>query len=297
MKIKAFYRSGRPTFSFEFFPPKTEDGESKLFETVRTLRALGPSFVSVTYGAMGTTRANTIQIVERIKGELGVEAAAHLTCIAHTQDEIEAVLKDLHEKGVENIVALRGDKPQDQTDFKSPKGGFTYATELVKFIRRHPTYGNAFSLAVAGYPEGHLDCPDKEADLGHLKEKVDAGADVIITQLFFDNYAFFDFLERTRKLGITQPMVPGIMPLTNGAQMTRFASMCGATIPDEMKKKIEAYGDDQASVSAYGIDYATRQCQELLAAGVPGIHFYTLNKSRATSEIYKNLGLAKKPSG
>jgi methylenetetrahydrofolate reductase (NADPH) len=291
MKISDCYRRQKHTFSFEFFPPKTDEGEAKLFDTVKHLKTLSPSFVSVTYGAMGTTRANTIRIVERIKSEIGIEAAAHFTCVGHTQDDIETVLTELKEKGVENIVALRGDPPKGETEFKPVPGGFRYASELVRFIHMHPRFSKAFALAVAGYPEGHVECKDKVKDLEHLKHKVDQGADAIITQLFFSNRDFFDFSARCRKAGISIPIIPGVMPVTHGPQIQRFASMCGAQVPKRMQEAIAKFGDDQASVEAFGIEYATEQCQELLKSGVPGIHFYTLNKSHATERIYKNLGL------
>ncbi|MBI1977849.1 MAG: methylenetetrahydrofolate reductase [NAD(P)H] [Candidatus Omnitrophica bacterium] len=294
MKIAELYRHGKRTFSFEFFPPKTDEGEVKLFETVRHLKALNPSFVSVTYGAMGTTRANTIRIVERIKGEVGIEAAAHLTCVGHTRDEIEGVLGELCERGVENIVALRGDPPKGETEYKPVPSGFKYAADLVRFIRKHPRFGNRFSLAVAGYPEGHIECPDKEEDLKHLKQKVNEGADAVITQLFFCNEDFFHFVDRARRIGIKIPIVPGIMPVTHGPQIQRFATMCGAKIPEVMQDAIQKFGEDQASVEAFGIEHATKQCKDLLQNGVPGIHFYTLNKSHATERICLNLDLAEK---
>ena len=293
MKIADCYKRQKHTFSFEFFPPKTDEGEKKLFETVRHLKTLRPSFVSVTYGAMGTTRDNTIRIVEQIKGDIKIEAAAHLTCVGHTQDDIEAVLAELHRRGIENIVALRGDPPKGEAEFKPVPNGFRYGAELVRFIRKHPQYGKTFSLAVAGYPEGHIECRDKDKDLEHLKRKVDEGADVVITQLFFNHRDFFDFLGRCRKIGIRVPIVPGIMPVTHGPQIQRFASMCGASIPSVMQEAIQKFGDDQPSVEAFGVEYATKQCGELLKNGVPGIHFYTLNKSHATERIYLNLGLAK----
>ncbi|OGW86756.1 MAG: methylenetetrahydrofolate reductase [NAD(P)H], partial [Omnitrophica bacterium RIFCSPLOWO2_01_FULL_45_10b] len=277
MKIADCYRTKKHTFSFEFFPPKTDEGETKLFQTITQLKSLHPSFVSVTYGAMGTTRDNTIRIVEKIKNEIGLEAAAHLTCVGHTQDDIEAVLAELHERGVENIVALRGDPPKGETEFKPVPNGFRYGSELVRFIRKHPKYGKAFSLAVAGYPEGHIECKDKGKDLQHLKQKVDGGADVVITQLFFNNRDFFDFVDRCRKIGITIPIVAGIMPVTHGPQIQRFASMCGASIPKVMQEAIQEFGENQSSVEAFGIEYATKQCRELLDSGIPGIHFYTLN--------------------
>src|SRR3989338_8673671 len=289
MKISECYRRQKHTFSFEFFPPKTDEGEAKLFETIRHLKTLSPSFVSVTYGAMGTTRANTIRIVERIKSEIAIEAAAHLTCVGHAQAEIEAVLAELNERDVENIVALRGYPPKGETEFKPVSDGFRYGSELVRFIRAHPRFSKAFSLAVAGYPEGHIECKDKAKDLEHLKHKVDQGADVVITQLFFNNRDFFAFVTRARKAGISVPIVPGIMPVTHGPQIQGFASMCGAAIPKRMQDAITKFGDDQPSVEAFGIEYATEQCQELLKSGVPGIHFYTINKSHATERIYTNL--------
>ena len=294
MKLSELYKTQKHTFSFEFFPPKTPEGEEKLFQTVRELSRLGPSFVSVTYGAMGTTRHNTLRIVSRIKHEIGLEVAAHLTCLGHTQEEIAAILQELHAEHIENIVALRGDPPKGETEFKPVPGGFRYASELVGFIRRQSRYGPHFSLAVAGYPEGHIECRDKSKDLAHLKHKVDQGADVVITQLFFKNKDFFDFRERAVKAGIKVPIVPGIMPVTHGPQIQRFASMCGAAIPSEMQEAIVRFGEGQKSIEAYGIDYATHQCQELLANGATGLHFYTLNKSNATSQIYKNLELNQK---
>jgi len=295
MRISELYKSQEPTISFEFFPPKTDKGEVKLFETIASeLKPLKPSFVSVTYGAMGTTRANTIRIVTKIKKEFGIEAAAHLTCVGQTRDEIENVLGELHANGIENIVALRGDPPKGENEFKPVPNGFRYGSELVGFIRRHPKFGKAFALAVAGYPECHMECRDKKKDLDHLKIKVDAGADVIITQLFFTNCDYFDFVERVRKAGIKLPIVPGIMPVTHGPQIQKFASMCGAAIPDDMREAIERYGEDQASVESYGIEHASRQCMELLREGAPGLHFYTLNKSRATHQIFDNLKLGAK---
>ena len=256
------------------------------------LVTLEPSFITVTYGAMGTTRANTLRIVARIKSEIGLEAAAHLTCVAHTREDIEQILEELHGKGIENIVALRGDPPKGETSFTPTPNGLRGARELVAVIRRHPRLGKAFSIAVAGYPEGHIECRDKNRDLEHLKRKVDEGADAIITQLFFHNPDYFEFVTRARAIGIALPIVPGIMPVTHGPQIQKFAAMCGATIPLEMKAAIERFGDDQAAIEAFGIEYATTQCAELLASGVPGLHFYTLNKSNATRQIYINLGMA-----
>jgi methylenetetrahydrofolate reductase (NADPH) len=295
MKISEFYKKQEHTFSFEFFPPKTPEAEQKLFESIGLLKALAPAYVSVTYGAMGTTRANTVRITGQIKNKIGIEAAAHLTCVGHSREEIRGILEDLKRHGIENIVALRGDIPQDVRDYRPPADGFRYASELVAFIREQPGLGEVFSIAVGGHPEGHLECRDKDRGLEHLKIKTDAGADAIITQLFFSNDVYFDFVSRVRKAGIRIPVVPGIMPVTHGPQIQRFAQMCGAAIPAPMQAAIERYGEDQQSVESFGIEYATRQCEDLLRRGVPGLHFYTLNKSRATMQIYRNLGLGPTP--
>ncbi len=291
MKIAEYYKKQKHTISFEFFPPKTAEGETRLFQTVKDLKKLAPSFVSVTYGALGNTQANTLRIVEEIKHKIGLEVAAHLTCVAHSRGEIERILATLYAKGIENIVALRGDPPLGETQFKAPPDGFHYASELVRFIRQHPQLGKAFDLSVAGYPEGHPECRDKQKDLEHLKRKVDEGADAVVTQLFFDNRHYFDFVARARKIGIAVPIVPGIMPVTHGPQIEKFSRMCGAEIPSEIREAIACFGEDQASIVKFGIEYATRQCEELLRGGVPGLHFYTLNQSLATRQIFTNLHL------
>lgn len=293
MKISEFYKKQKVTVSFEFFPPKTEEGESKLFETLRELKTLAPSFVSVTYGAMGTTRSNTLRIVSKIKSEIGIEPAAHLTCVGHTAEDVAGILKELQTNRIENLVALRGDPPKGETAYSPLPNGFRYAAEMVAFIRNHAEFSKSFSIAVGGYPETHVECRDKVKDLEHLKRKVDQGADVVITQLFFRNRDYFDFVERARAVGILVPIVPGIMPITHGPQIQKFASMCGAAIPPSMHAAITRFGEDQQSVEAYGIEYATRQCEELLAQGAPGLHFYTLNKSHATRQITQNLALKK----
>ena len=293
MKISECYKKQKHTISFEFFPPKNEEGEGRLFQTVKDLKKLAPSFVSVTYGAMGNTQANTLRIVEVIKSKIGLEVAAHLTCVAHSRGQIEKILGALHEKGIENIVALRGDPSQGETQFKAPPDGFHYAAELVRFIRQHPRFGQAFDLSVAGYPEGHPECKDKEKDLEYLKRKVDEGAQAVVTQLFFNNRHYFNFVERSRKIGITVPIVPGIMPVTHGPQIEKFSRMCGAEIPAKVREAIARFGEDQVSIMKFGIDYATRQCEELLAGGAPGLHFYTLNQSLATRQIYTNRHLAR----
>ena len=292
MKISEYYKQKKHTISFEFFPPKTEEGEKKLFQTITELKKLAPSFVSVTYGAMGNTQSNTLRIVEEIKHKIGLEVAAHLTCVAHSREEIERLLETLSRKRIENIVALRGDPVQGDACFKAPKDGFHYASELVKFIRQHPTLGRSFALSVAGYPEGHPECKDKAKDLEHLKRKVDQGADMVVTQLFLNNDHYFSFVEQARKIGIRVPIVPGIMPVTHGPQIEKFTRMCGVEIPQLIKEAIVRFGDDQTAITAFGIEYATRQCEELLKGGAPGLHFYTLNQSLATRKIYEDLDLA-----
>jgi methylenetetrahydrofolate reductase (NADPH) len=275
-----------PVFSFEFYPPKTEAGEQALIRTVANLRELRPSFVSVTYGAGGSTREKTIDIVTRIKSEHGIEAMAHLTCVGHDRDEIAAILARLAACGIDNVLPLRGDPPQGQIAFVRHANGFAYAAELVRFIRE---LDYRFCLGGAGYPEGHQECRDLARDIEHLRQKVAAGVDFVITQLFYDNADYFAFVERARGVGIATPLVPGIMPITNVAQIERIARLCGARIPAALREQLRAAEDDPAAVQAIGIDYATRQCRELLDRGAPGIHFYTLNQSPATAAILAEL--------
>jgi methylenetetrahydrofolate reductase (NADPH) len=247
---------------------------------------LQPTFVSVTYGAGGSTRDKTLELVRRIKHEIGIEAMAHLTCVGADRTEITGVLERLHASGIDNVLALRGDPPSDQPTFQRPADGFGFASELVGFIRER---GFPFSLGGACYPEGHLECRDRHQDLQHLKAKVDAGLDFVITQLFFDNEDYFAFVERARAAGVRVPIIPGIMPITNVTQIERFASMCGARIPAVLKERLEPARADEEAVRAIGIDHATEQCRGLLARGAPGIHFYTLNQSPATRAIFERL--------
>ena len=275
-----------PCFSFEFFPPKTAEGETSLFEALDDLKALEPGFVSVTYGAGGSTREKTLEVVTRIKRETGIEAMAHFTCVGHSKDEIRDILKKLADAGVENVIALRGDPPRGQTTFVKHAGGFGNANELVAFIREEKF---PFCVAGAAYPEGHPECLSKEVDLENLKRKVKAGVDFLVTQLFFDNAFYFDFVEKARKAGIKVPIVPGIMPITNVEQIQRFTRLCGATIPMRLQLRLEQIKDDAESVMQLGVAHATVQCTELLDRGVPGIHFYTLNRSPATRMIVSAL--------
>jgi methylenetetrahydrofolate reductase (NADPH) len=285
MKISQILEQGQQTFSFEFFPPKSDEGFDQLFQAIENLKSWNPGYVSVTYGAGGSTRSKTIDLVGRIKRQIGLESMAHLTCVGHTVDEIRGILDLLKEKGIDNILALRGDPPQGEEKFVKTENGFGYGNELVAFIRKN----YSFCLGVAGYPEGHVECPDKTADLENLKRKVDAGADFIVTQLFFDNRFFKEFVERARAIGIEIPIIPGIMPIINAKQTKRFTKMCGASIPADLLARLEEHQEDPLAIGQIGVEHATRQCEELLKMGVPGIHFYTLNRSKATLNILENL--------
>jgi methylenetetrahydrofolate reductase (NADPH) len=278
-----------PVFSFEFFPPKTDDGMTNLFDAVAALRELEPSFVSVTYGAGGSTRDRTIAIVGRIKNELGIEAMAHFTCVGSTVEDLRGTLDAILETGVENIIALRGDPPQGEDQFVRTEGGLGNADELTELIIDN------YDVCVAGacYPEVHPEAVSAEADLAFAKQKVENGASFLVTQLFFDNDAYFDFVDRARSAGIEVPIVPGIMPIGGYEQIKRFTSMCGATIPERLMKELDARKDDPAAVQDLGVAYATLQCADLLARGAPGIHFYTLNKSPATRAILSSLRAAR----
>jgi methylenetetrahydrofolate reductase (NADPH) len=288
MKIKDMFAPGRRVVSFEFFPPKGPKGMEDLYQSIDALRSCRPSFVSVTYGAMGTTRDLTIELVTRIKRDLGVEAMAHLTCVGASRDEIARVLDRLADAGIENVLALRGDPPKGQDKFEPTPGGFRYAAELVAFIRDRKM---PFCVGGACYPEGHPETPDLEGDLGHLKEKVAAGVDFLITQLFFDNADYFAFVRRCRTAGIDLPLTPGLMPVTNVAQIERFTKMCGARIPQELFRRLKIVQHDPSAVVATGVYWTARQARHLLEAGVPGLHFYTLNKSSATLAVHAALGL------
>lgn len=277
----------RPAVSFEFFPPKSDKGFISLRQTVASLRDLRPTYVSVTYGAGGSTRAKTVELTGEIQRDLGLTAMAHLTCVGHTRAELIDILDQLWDAGVRNVLALRGDPPEGQRFFQPVDGGCANSRELVELAKsRHD-----FFVAVAGYPEGHPECLNRTRDLEHLKQKVDAGADQVITQLFFDNADFYAWRERCRDVGISVPIVAGIMPIQNVGQIKRFVTMCGAKIPHPLLCKLESLEGDEAAVEKAGIDYATRQCQDLVFHGVDGLHFYTLNKSKATVQIFQNLDL------
>jgi len=285
MKIIEKLASKKPSFSFEFFPPKGEEGKESLFETVAHLAPYAPTFVSVTYGAGGSTRRLTVELTLRIERETGIECMAHLTCVGAGREEIRGVLDQLRDGGVQNVLALRGDPPQGQQDFVVTEGGFAHASELVAFVRDHYD----FCLAGACYPEKHPEAASPEIDLENLKRKVDAGAEFLVTQLFFDQRDYFAFVERARRSGITVPILAGIMPITNVSQVKRFTAMCGARIPADLLERLEAVHGDPHEVRRVGVEHAIAECRALLAGGVPGIHFYTLNRSTATVEILEAL--------
>jgi methylenetetrahydrofolate reductase (NADPH) len=280
----------RPVFSFEFMPPKTEQGEQNLYAALSELRPLDPAFVSVTYGAGGSTREKTIEIVKRIKEEWGLEAMAHFTCVGATVPQLRATLDEMTAAGIENVLALRGDPPAGETEWTKTEGGLEYSRELVELIDAdYP----ALAIGAACFPETHIHATSAEDDVRHLREKVRAGVDFLITQLFFDNAFYFDFVSRARAAGIEAPIIPGIMPITSVGQIERMAALCGSAIPDGLRREMHAREDDQEAVLDFGVAYATLQCSELLAAGAPGIHFYTLNRSPATRAILSALKLAR----
>ncbi len=278
----------RPVISFEFFPPKTDEGDRNLLEkTLPALKETNPDFCSVTYGAGGSTRDKTAMIVDRIK-KAGVTALAHLTCVNHTREEVGAMLEKIRALGCKNILALRGDPPAGG-EFVPTPGGFEFSSQLVRFIRET----DGFSIGVAGFPEGHIACKEgKLVDWQRLKEKIDAGADFVLTQLFFDNVDFLQFRDHLVKLGVKIPIVPGIISILSAPQIKRFTQLCGSRIPQPLAAKLDQLGTDDAAAAEFGIEYATKQCEDLLREGVPGLHFYTLNKSHSTVRILKNLKLA-----
>jgi methylenetetrahydrofolate reductase (NADPH) len=286
MRITERLAQNKPSFSFEFFPPKNDAGTEALFKTISDLAQLEPGFVSVTYGAAGGARERTVELVTRIKRQTGVEAMAHISCAGHSRAEIKAVLDRLRDDGIENVLALRGDPLLGQQGFRAAPGGFAYASELISFIRAE---GYPFCLGGAAYLEGHIETPSREVDLDHLKRKVDAGLDFLITQLYFDNAFYFDFLERAHRAGIFIPIIPGIMPISNTEQLDRFTRMCGATVPMRLRLQLERIGHDPSAVLQLGVAHATVQCMELLNRGVRYIHFFTLNKSPASRLIVSAL--------
>ncbi len=289
MRIDQILAADGPVFSFEFFPPKTEAGERNLYSALGELQTLEPSFVSVTYGAGGSRREKTIEIVKRIREEYGLEAMAHFTCVGATVAELRATLSEMERAGIDNVLALRGDPPAGEEGWVKTEGGLEYSRELIELIAAdYP-----FAIGAACFPETHIHASSPQADLDYLAEKVGAGVDFLITQLFFDNALYFDFLARARDRGIAAPIIPGIMPITHSGQVERMAKMCGASIPEGLRRELHARAEDPEAVLDFGVAYATLQCAELLGAGAPGIHFYTLNRSPATRAILSALKLAR----
>jgi methylenetetrahydrofolate reductase (NADPH) len=285
MRIVDKLVAGAPAFSFEFFPPKDEAGQEQLYRTIAALRGYEPAYVSVTYGAGGSTRRLTVDLVRRIKAEAGLETMAHLTCVGSTAEDVAQVLDQIRDAKVENVLALRGDPPKGEACFVKTDGGFEYASELIEFIKAR----YSFCLAAACYPEKHVEAADPDTDLANLKRKVDAGVELLVTQLFFRPEDYFVFVDKARSVGITVPIIPGIMPITNLSQIKRFTSMCGARIPEQLLARLEATAGDAEAVRRIGVEHAIRQCPALLDGGAPGVHFYTLNRSRATVEILEAL--------
>ena len=298
MHISDILSKSKPSLSFEFFPPRSDSAWEDLYETIRNLESLQPSFVSVTYGAGGTTRELTHDLVLRIRQTTSIPPVPHLTCVGHTREEIRSILERYAAAGVSNVLALRGDPPKDQPDYDWSKGDFRHAADLVAFIREFNRSGahpdpRGFGIGVAGFPEGHPATPNRMLELEHLKAKLDAGADYICTQLFFDNHDFLDFRDRCQLVGIDVPIIAGIMPVTSMQGMKRMAELAaGARYPAKLIRTLNRASSSPESVERAGIHYAAEQCANLLNEGIDGIHFYTLNKSHATREIFKSLGLA-----
>jgi methylenetetrahydrofolate reductase (NADPH) len=287
VKLADLYARPGLTLSVEFFPPKTDKGEENLFHEIELIKRLHPSFCSVTYGAGGSTREKTVDLVDRIHRDCQLEVMCHLTVVGQSKDDARAVLRQLIEKGIENVLALGGDPPAGMTDWQPHPDGFHYASELVREARSL----NNFCIAVAGFPEVHPRAVSRNSDLNFLKAKCDAGAAAIITQLFYDNECFYRFVEDLRKMSVTLPIVPGILPLLSAPQVRRFTGLCGSKIPAPLEKLLATVENDDEAAVEVGIEYATRQCEGLIKFGVPGIHLYSLNKSHSVAAIHRNLGL------
>jgi methylenetetrahydrofolate reductase (NADPH) len=296
MHIQDIFQARPTTFSFEFFPPKTDKASDELFATIAQLQTLEPSFVSVTYGAGGSTRERTHDLIVRIQRETKLTAVSHLTCVCHTEEEIAKLLDRYAASSIENILALGGDPPRTMANYERSRDAFQYAEQLVRFIRSHTAVpgSRGFGIGVAGFPEGHPGTPNRLNELDYLKRKVDAGADYICTQLFFSNADFYDFRERCELSGIRVPILAGIMPITSKETMARMAELAlGARFPARLLRAIDRCDDDSRAVAKVGAHWATEQCRDLLDNQVRGIHFYTLNRSDATRKIYENLGLTR----
>jgi len=294
VRISDALATQRPFFSFEFFPPKDDEGARALFSTIELLAPLRPAFVSITYGAGGSSRERTVALAKQIQREIGLTVMAHVTCVGSTRGELRELFDDLARGGIENVLALRGDPPKGSSSFVAAEGGFAHASDLIAMLRRNYD----FCIGAACYPETHMEAESVQSDLMHLKEKVDAGAEFLISQLFFDNERFAEFGARARTAGVDVPILPGLMPITNSAQVARFTSSIGAAIPPKLLRELERRSDDPKAVEDLGVAYAALQATELLSRGAPGIHFYTLNRSPATRAIVSALisGSAWRPS-
>lgn len=287
MRLSELYRSPKPDISFELFPPKTEKGIDDLFSEVNLLRTHQPAFFSMTYGAAGTTRDLTLNLADRLKNQVGTEVMCHLTVVGQSQTESRSALEFLKRKGIYNLIALRGDPPQGAADFVPHPDGFRHAVDLVLEAKKM----KFFSVAVAGFPEIHPDSPDRKTDIEFLKRKVDAGADVIITQLFFDNRFFYEYVDGVRKAGIEIPVIPGILPITSVPQVRRFTALSKSKIPAALERELQKYENDIQGATLLGIDYASKQCEDLLQNGARGLHFYCLNKARSVQAVLERLGI------
>ena len=285
MKIRDILHSGEKTYSFEFFPPKNYSSILELGINVGQLMKLSPSFISVTYGAGGSTQDASFNLIDYINNKIGLVTMAHYTCVNATKEKVAQDLDFFHEKNIENLILLRGDPPKGETKFTNKGGDFHFASDLIEFVAEQ----DRFCIAAAGYPESHPESASIDKDIENLKYKVDKGADFVVTQLFFDNNSYFDFVERARNAGITIPIVPGIMPITNFKQIKKFTEMCGAKIPDDLVQQLDSCQNDQVKTYQIGVDFAINQCRELIEKGAPGLHFYTLNKSRATVDIFASI--------
>jgi len=287
MKIIELYGGEEPVLSLEIFPPKADYPLETVFTTLEHLRTLNPKFISVTYGAGGSNRGRTVEIAARIKREYGIESLAHLTCVRHTRSEVREILDELMDEGINNILALRGDLPEDEPEFDISQQDYQYAYELINDVRER----TAFGVAAAAYPSGHPECPRLRDDLVNLKQKVECGVDFLITQLFFDNRIYYDFLDKAVTMQINCPVVPGIMPVLNARQIKKTIYLCGASIPAPLLKLVDKYDNDPEGMEKAGIEYASMQVKDLLNSGVPGIHLYTMNKYHQIAQIVKNVGL------
>ncbi len=275
----------KTSISFELFPPKTEEGYQKLLATIEQLCALKPDFISCTYGAGGGSREKTLDIVEHIQTQWGIKAVAHLTCVLHTKDEILNILQEMKRRHIHQVLALRGDPPKEHPDWQPGPKNFKYSCELVSFIRQH--FGSYFDIGVAGFPEGHLLAPNRDVDAQYLKSKIDAGADYVITQLFFNNQDYFDYRSRLKKLGVNKPVIPGILPITDYQALIKFCALCGASIPAQVHEIFKPIADNPEKMLEAGIHFAIQQCRQLLDKGAPGLHFYCLNKTHPVDVILK----------